>query len=183
MHGFNNKNLHRYFWEVHYFSTGVLYITMHFFEQPPPGAFSYQNLRHVIIPTTSDAPTSSHSTSESCSRPAKRRSAVNPNNFTVPKSFEIENSDPVAIKAAATIYKKQDIRPLTQYQIKINEAAQNICLSNPSKLRNHSALLEAAKAIVNQSYEFKKGESRSKKCSSDTSPSVTKRKKSTIPLG
>ena len=44
-------------------------------------------------------------------------------------------------------------------------------------LRNHSVLLETAKAKVNESYLFKKGKSRSKKYNSDTS-TMAKRKKS-----
>ena len=68
-----------------------------------------------------------------------------------------------AIKEAARIYKNAKLRPLTSYQLKINEAAQEICLSNPSMLRNRQSLLEEARTRVNETYDFKKGKSRSKR--------------------
>ena len=41
--------------------------------------------------------------------------------------------------------------------------AQNICLKNPSMLRSRSKLLEAARKVVDKTYQFKKGKSRSKR--------------------
>ena len=85
-----------------------------------------------------------------------------------------EGVDEEAIRKEATIYKKQSVRPLSNYQKMINSEAQNICVKNPSMLRSRSALLEAAKIIVNESYQFKKGKSQSKGYGE---PSVPKRQK------
>ena len=82
-----------------------------------------------------------------------------------------EGVDEEAIRKEATIYKKQSVRPLSNYQKMIN----SICVKNPSMLRSRSALFEAAKVIiVNESYQFKKGKSRSKGYGE---PSVPKRQK------
>ena len=67
------------------------------------------------------------------------------------------------IRAEATIYKKESTRPLSGYQKRINEVAQDICLKNPSMLRSRSKLLEAARKVVDETYQFKKGKSRSKR--------------------
>ena len=71
-----------------------------------------------------------------------------------------KDPDLEAIRAQATIYKKETARSLSSYQKQINEVAQEI--KNPSMLRSRSALLEAARVKVNESYQFKKGKSRSK---------------------
>ncbi len=68
-----------------------------------------------------------------------------------------------SIKSAASIYKKNSLRPLTTYQISINKAAEDICVNNPSMLRNRFLLLEEARSKVNETYDFKKGKSRSKR--------------------
>ena len=68
-----------------------------------------------------------------------------------------------AIRADAVIYKKEDLRPLSNYHVRINEEAVKICENNPSMLRSRSALLEAARSKVNESYQFKKGKSLSKR--------------------
>ena len=94
----------------------------------------------------------------------------------VPISLEIDHKDldEEAIRASATIYKKESVRPLSEYQKKINIEAQSICVRNPSMLRSLSALLEEAKRRVNESYQFKKGKSRSKRYGE---PSLPKRQK------
>lgn len=46
--------------------------------------------------------------------------------------------------AISVIYKKQDARPLTDYQKQINEGGQNICEQNPTMLRSREELLDAA---------------------------------------
>lgn len=76
------------------------------------------------------------------------------------------------IKSQATIYKKETTRPLNNYQKQINEVAQEICVKNPSMLRNRQKLLEMARIRVDESYQFKKGKSRSKR-----TPPAPKRKK------
>lgn len=74
-----------------------------------------------------------------------------------------QNLEEDALREQATVYKKETVRPLSRYQHKINEAAQEICIKSPSMLRNCSALLDAARVRVNESYNFKKGKSRSKR--------------------
>ena len=54
------------------------------------------------------------------------------------------------------LYKKSDVRPLTEYQKRINEEAQQICEQNPTVLRSRLQLLEA------ETYQFKKRKSRAK---------------------
>ena len=83
------------------------------------------------------------------------------------------------IRAQAAIYRRQDKRPLTDYQKKINEAAGDIAIQDPSMLtQKKGKLLEAAKDEVYAcGYNFKKGHSRSKRFSSDSSSSSTPKRK------
>jgi hypothetical protein len=81
------------------------------------------------------------------------------------------------IKEAAKIYKKEDRRPLSDYQIKINEAAANICIENPSMLHSRARLLHSARDIVDSNYAFKKGKSRSKRYLDSDDSLQPKRKK------
>jgi len=83
----------------------------------------------------------------------------------------------VQIKESALIYKKESIRPLTEYQKSINNAAQEICLKNPMYiyLKSHQRLLDVARNMVDRIYSFKKGRSRSKKYC--TNQPVSKRPK------
>lgn len=67
------------------------------------------------------------------------------------------------IREQATIYKKETIRPLSDYQRRVNEIAQDMCVKNPSMLRNRKELLEMARTRVEETYQFKKGKSRSKR--------------------
>ena len=67
------------------------------------------------------------------------------------------------MKEAAIIYRKEKSRPLTEYQKRINEVAQEICLQNPTMLRKRGCLLEKAREKVDSTYSFKKGKSRAKK--------------------
>lgn len=71
--------------------------------------------------------------------------------------------DEEEVREAAKIYRKEKSRPLTEYQRLINEAAQEICIQNPTMLRSRARLLEAAREKVDSTYSFKKGKSRSKK--------------------
>ena len=61
------------------------------------------------------------------------------------------------IRKQATIYKKESLRPLSEYQRRINETAQDICVKNPTMLRSRKMLLVAAQEEVNKSYKVKKG--------------------------
>lgn len=79
------------------------------------------------------------------------------------------------IKQCAIIYKKESVRPLSEYQKSINKTAQEICLQNPMYLRSRQKLLDAARSKVDQTYAFKKGKSRSKKYSTDSDQSASKR--------
>lgn len=80
------------------------------------------------------------------------------------------------VREAAKIYRKESSRPLNEYQKQINEAAQDICLKNPTMLRNRARLLEAAREVVDSTYTFKKGKSRSKKFMT-SGPAPAKRRK------
>ncbi|XP_065918714.1 uncharacterized protein [Dysidea avara] len=84
------------------------------------------------------------------------------------------------IKQRALIYKKESIRPLTEYQISVNKAAQEICLQNPVYLSSHQKLLDAARSKVNSSYSFKKGKSRSNKYCGAVESTATKRPRLTF---
>ncbi len=67
------------------------------------------------------------------------------------------------IRELATIYKKESVRPLSNYQRRVNEIAQEACIKNPSMLRSRKKLLELACTRVDDTYQFKKGKSRSKR--------------------
>lgn len=57
------------------------------------------------------------------------------------------------IKEMATIYKKQSSRPLSNYQLRMNEAAIKLCLKNPGLLRKRQALVDAAREeIIEQGF-------------------------------
>ena len=68
--------------------------------------------------------------------------------------------DSEEIKKAAIIYKKE---PLSMYHLRVNEASQEICLRQPSLLRNRGKLLVLAQEKVHETgYAYRKGKSRSK---------------------
>ena len=52
------------------------------------------------------------------------------------------------VREEARIYRKETKRPLTPYQKKINDAAEQICLENPSMLRKRNDLIEVARACI-----------------------------------
>lgn len=84
------------------------------------------------------------------------------------------------IKEMATIYKKQSSRPLSNYQLRMNEAAIKLCLKNPGLLRKRQALVDAAREeIIEQGFQFVKGKSRSKKTLAATEEPMPKRQKLT----
>ena len=68
---------------------------------------------------------------------------------------------------AAKLYRKESLRPLSEYQIRMNEEAAKLALQNPILIqRGHRHdLLEKAREVVSATYQFKKGKSRSKKLS------------------
>lgn len=77
-------------------------------------------------------------------------------------SSERSNAVVEEIKRQAIIFQKV---PLTQFQTKVNDAAFQIALSQPSLLKkgNRGKLLEKARKLVaDEGYTFKKGVSRSK---------------------
>lgn len=54
-------------------------------------------------------------------------------------------------------------KPLSTYHTAMNNAAEDLCLRNPSLLWQRGTLLERARKLVNESgYVYKKGQSRSK---------------------
>ena len=65
---------------------------------------------------------------------------------------------------AIIIYKKETTLPLTNYQKRMNQAAQELCLGNPGLLHKRKLLIDAAcNKIIEQGFQFVKGKSRSKK--------------------
>ena len=67
------------------------------------------------------------------------------------------------IRESAKIYRKENIRPLSDYQKKINDSAGSICIENPAMLKSRARLLSLARDIVDSDYALKKGKSRSKR--------------------
>ena len=82
------------------------------------------------------------------------------------------------IKEKAVIYKKQSSRPLSQYHLSMNAAAQEICIANPGMLLGKRMnLIDAARSkIIQDGFQFVKGKSRSK-VAGDDSQTTPKRKK------
>ena len=75
------------------------------------------------------------------------------------------------IKAMSTIFKKETRRPLTNYQKRINEAAQELCVANPGLLQKRKLLLDEARTkILQEGFQFVKGKSRSKKDNDNGQP-------------
>ena len=87
------------------------------------------------------------------------------------------------IEEQALIFRKIANRPLSDFQVRVNHAAIELALGQPSLLRkgNRGELLEkACRKVADDGYYFKKGKSRSKVygSSDDTEPaSTTKRPK------
>ena len=63
-----------------------------------------------------------------------------------------------------------------EYQKQINKVAQILAIENPTLLRRHQLLLDAARNKVDASYAFKKGKSRSKRNTSTPQPMSKRRK-------
>lgn len=87
------------------------------------------------------------------------------------------------IKEQAKIFGRNPSRPveLTKYQVRMNEVAQELCLTNPNLLSDRNLLLQKAQERVHdQGYVYKKGKSRSKRLNSPDQVSIDatpKRKK------
>lgn len=68
--------------------------------------------------------------------------------------------------------------PLTLYQQRVNDAAGDICVQNPSILTMRGELLEQARKNVDQSgYQYKKGKLKSKRFGSASSAKATTSKR------
>ena len=52
------------------------------------------------------------------------------------------------IREKAMVYKKQDKRPLTSFQIAVNKAAGDICVKDPSMMATRGNLLVLARQQV-----------------------------------
>ena len=78
----------------------------------------------------------------------------------------------------ATIYRKQNVRPLSKDHIAMNAAAQEICSANPTMLvGKRKDLIEAAsKKIMEEGFQFAKGKSRSKETSDEEDVALKRRK-------
>lgn len=81
------------------------------------------------------------------------------------------------IRELAIVYKKESLRKLTDYQKRINDVSQEICVKNPTMLRNRKKLLLACQEEVNKTYQFKKGKSRSKRLAIEGDPGSSKPKR------
>ena len=80
------------------------------------------------------------------------------------------------MKEMATIYKKETQRPLTNYQRRMNEAAQELCLAHPGLLQKRKILMDAARAqIINEGFQFVKGKLRSKRDADGDAPALKRR--------
>lgn len=94
---------------------------------------------------------------------------VNINNFAIQElsvvNLEEDTSLPdEEIMEMAIIYRKESARPLSKYQKKINDAAQQLCLQNPGLLKKRQLLIDTARAqIIADGFQSVKGKSRSKK--------------------
>ena len=77
------------------------------------------------------------------------------------QSISVLEKDEIAKRSK--LYGGEQGRPLTTYQYAMNNAAAQICLTNPSLLWNRGSLLEKARKLVDEGgYVYKKGKSRSK---------------------
>ena len=94
----------------------------------------------------------------------------------VPALKSDSSLDEDKVREAAKIYRKESSRPLHKYQKQINEAAQDICLKNPTMLRNCARVYEAARKVVDSTYTFKKAKIRSKKFMTSGPAPVKQRK-------
>ena len=66
------------------------------------------------------------------------------------------------IRELALLFRKETTCPLTNYQKKMNEAAQQLCLANPALIKKRSFLMDEARAkIIKDGFQFVKGKSRS----------------------
>ena len=65
------------------------------------------------------------------------------------------------IREEARIYRKETSRSLTEYHKRMNKAAEEICLANPSMLRKRNEA--ACTHFIEEGFQFKKGKFRSKK--------------------
>ena len=81
----------------------------------------------------------------------------------------------------AIIYKKESFRPLSKYQLKMNNAAIHLCLQNPGLLRKkRKILMDAARdKIIADGFQFAKGKSRSKSLTPEAAEPKPKRQKLT----
>lgn len=81
----------------------------------------------------------------------------------------------------AVIYKKESSRPLSKYQLKMNDAAIQLRLQNPGLLRKkRKVLMDAARdKIIADGFQFAKGKSRSKSLTPEAAEPKPKRQKLT----
>ena len=64
----------------------------------------------------------------------------------------------------AIIYRKETSRPLSKYQRRMNDAAQQVCLQNPDLIRKWQLFIHSARQrIIADGFQFVKGKSQSKK--------------------
>ena len=66
------------------------------------------------------------------------------------------------MKEAAKIYGKASTKLKKKYQVRINEASEQLCMQNPSLLSDRQLLLESARKAVDSGYIYKKEKPRSR---------------------
>ncbi|CAO3599320.1 unnamed protein product [Absidia cylindrospora] len=81
----------------------------------------------------------------------------------VPPIDDTENDKRSTIVSHATIYGKKSSRPLTSYEVAINQASIQLALADSSLLIHKGKLFDLAKKkLLEEGYQYKRGKSRSK---------------------
>ena len=85
------------------------------------------------------------------------------------------------IEEFATFIRSTETRKITEFQKRVNEAAKELCMKCPGRMKakRGDLLALARKKVANEGYQFKKGKSRSKKYGQESGllPSSPKRPK------
>ena len=68
------------------------------------------------------------------------------------------------IEEHATFFHKTETRQITEFQKRVNEAAKELCMKCPSRIKGKRGelLTMAREKVAKEGYQFKKGKSRSK---------------------
>ncbi|ORZ18161.1 hypothetical protein BCR42DRAFT_413274 [Absidia repens] len=95
--------------------------------------------------------------------PPQSTAHVDDSSVLVPLIDETENDKRSTIVSHATIYGKKSSRPLTSYEVAINQASIQLALADSSLLVHKGKLFDLAKKkLLEEGYQYKRGKSRSK---------------------